>query len=287
MKANFSFFPLLCLALLLALPHQMAYSQSKVEFCSVCKKPKQNCSYKGNHPKPTTPKPSAPSVETFTAYGVSFKMVRVEGGTFQMGSNDGSSDEKPVHEVTLSSFSIGATEVTQELWEAVMGSNSSNFKGSKRPVENVSWDDCQTFISKLNQLTGKKFRLPTEAEWEYAARGGNKSKGYTYSGSNTLDDVAWHKGNSGSTTHDVATKSPNELGIYDMTGNVYEWCQDWYESSYYSSSPSSNPTGPSSGSYRVRRGGSWDDRARICRVSRRDLYFPDFRDDGYGLRLAQ
>ena len=206
--------------------------------------------------------------EIITVNDVNFKMIRVEGGTFQMGSTSGESDEKPVHEVTVSSFLIGETEVTQELWEAVMGSNPSYLKGSKRPVEQVSWDDCQTFITKLNELTGKTFRLPTEAEWEYAARGGNKSKGYTYSGSNTIDDVAWYYGNSGNTTHDVATKSPNELGIYDMSGNVYEWCQDWMSS--YESSSQTNPTGPSSGSGRVYRGGSWYGSARDCRVSYRD-----------------
>ena len=157
---------------------------------------------------------------------VTFKMIRVEGGTFQMGSVDGQDDEKPVHEVTLSSFSIGETEVTQELWEAVMGENPSFFKGSKRPVEEVSWNDCQMFIDKLNELTGKTFRLPTEAEWEFAARGGNQSKGYTYSGSNTLGNVAWFGDASDNGTHDVAMNFPNELGIYDMSGNVYEWCQD-------------------------------------------------------------
>ncbi|MBQ0015371.1 MAG: formylglycine-generating enzyme family protein, partial [Bacteroidales bacterium] len=150
-------------------------------------------------------------------------MVEVSGGTFKMGAtseqgSDAWNDEKPVHNVTLSSYYIGLTEVTQELWQAVMGSNPSYFKGLYRPVENVSWDDCQTFISRLNSLTGKNFRLPTEAEWEFAARGGTKSRGYKYSGSNTLDDVAWHVGNSGDKTHDVGTKAPNELGIYDMSG---------------------------------------------------------------------
>ena len=188
--------------------------------------------------------------------------------------------------MTLSSFAIGQTEVTQELWQAVMGSNPSNFKGAKLPVECVSWNDCQTFIEKLNQLTGKKFRLPTEAEWEYAARGGKNSKGYKYAGSNTIDDVAWYTNNSGSQTHEVATKSPNELGLYDMSGNVWEWCQDWYGSSYYSNSPQTNPTGPSSGSSRVLRGGSWDLYARYCRVSIRGISSPGNRIYYYGLRLA-
>ena len=222
---------------------------------------------------------------TFVVNGVSFKMMVVEGGTFQMGSESGDSNEMPVHQVTLSSFSIGETEVTQELWEAVMGSNPSDFKGAKLPVEQVSWNDCQTFITKLNQLTGQTFRLPTEAEWEYAARGGNQSMGYTYAGSNTLDEVAWYwSSNSSSMTHDVATKSPNELGLYDMSGNVWEWCQDWYGS--YSSSAQTNPTGPSTGSRRVNRGGGWTGNAGNCRVSTRSNYSPTYTGIILGLRLA-
>ena len=167
-----------------------------------------------------------------------------------------------------------------------MGSNPSRFKGANRPVERVSWDDCQTFIRKLNAMTGKTFRLPTEAEWEYAARGGNKSNGYKYSGGNTLGNVAWYGDNSGSGTHDVKTKSPNELGIYDMSGNVWEWCQDWYGKDYYSSSPQSNPQGPSSGSSRVRRGGSWFDNATYCRVAYRFSYTPTNTNYYLGFRLA-
>ena len=227
--------------------------------------------------------------QTFTVNGVSFTMIAVEGGTFQMGAtseqgSDAESDEKPVHSVTLSDYYIGETEVTQELWTAVMGNNPSNFKGNKKPVEKVSWDDCQEFVKKLNQLTGKNFRLPTEAEWEYAARGGNKSKGYKYSGSNTIDDVAWYTSNSGSKTHDVKTKQANELGIYDMSGNVYEWCQDWYGS--YSSSSQTNPTGSTSGSTRVVRGGSWYCSARSCRVSYRDNGNPGISYRILGLRLS-
>ena len=228
--------------------------------------------------------------DTYIVNGVEFTMVAVEGGTFTMGAtaeqgSDVSDEENPVHQVTLSSFSIGETEVTQELWEAVMGSNPSSYKGSKLPVEQVSWNDCQTFITKLNQLTGQTFRLPTEAEWEYAARGGNQSKGYTYAGSNTFDEVAWYHGNSSSKTHDVATKSPNELGLYDMSGNVYEWCQDWYGN--YSSSAQTNPTGPSTGSYHVRRGGSLISGAWFCRVSYRDYSAPTRTDYYLGFRLAQ
>lgn len=243
--------------------------------------------------EPVTP-PVIPPAEagTYTVNGVSFTMIAVEGGTFTMGSpdsdSDAYSDEKPVHKVTLSSFAIGETEVTQELWQAVMGSNPSNFTGDlQRPVECVSWNDCQTFITKLNELTGATFRLPTEAEWEYAARGGNVSEGYKYSGSNTFGDVAWYYDNSFDGTKAVKTKQPNELGIYDMSGNVWEWCADWFDSSYYASSPKNNPTGPSSGSNRVLRGGSWHYYARYCRVACRDYYDPDYGSSSYGLRLAQ
>ena len=231
----------------------------------------------------------------YTVNGVSFKMIPVEGGTFQMGSDDSDAWdwEKPVHQVTLSSFSIGETEVTQALWYAVMGAKPTSSKswsadyglGDNYPAYYVSWDDCQTFIGKLNELTGQTFRLPTEAEWEYAARGGNKSNGYTYSGSNTIGDVAWYWDNSNTMTHDVATKAPNELGIYDMSGNVYEWCQDWLDD--YSSGSQTNPTGPSSGSNRVVRGGSWYYYARDGRVSGRGSYTPSYSSNYLGFRLAQ
>ena len=242
-------------------------------------------------PKPT-PKVSSsytPEVRTYYANGVSFQMVEVKGGTFTMGATEeqGSyvkSEEKPAHQVTLSSYMIGKTEVTQELWEAVMGSNPSYFKGSNLPVEQVSWEDCQTFIRKLNALTGKNFRLPTEAEWEFAVRGGNKSRGYKYSGSNTLSNVAWYDDNSSYKTHPVATKAPNELGIYDMSGNVWELCSDWFDS--YSSSSHYNPTGLNRGSVLVHRGGSWINDAGYCRVSNRGFYHPARRSSGLGLRLA-
>ena len=242
-------------------------------------------------PKPT-PKVSSSYTDDgimFSIGNVRFEMVRVEGGTFTMGAtaeqgSDADSDEKPTHQVTLSSYSIGKTEVTQALWQAVMGSNPSYFKGSNLPVECVSWEDCKTFIRKLNALTGKNFRLPTEAEWEFAARGGNKSRGYKYSGSNTLSNVAWYDDNISNKTHLIATKAPNELGIYDMTGNVDEWCSDWYGS--YSSSSQYNPIGPSSGSNRVYRGGSWGNFAWNCRVSNRGNSYPAGRNYGLGLRLA-
>ena len=234
---------------------------------------------------------SSSSVRTFTVEGVEFKMVAVKGGTFQMGATseqqNTSDNESPVHSVTLSDYYIGETEVTQALWQAVMGSNPSSFTGnSQRPVECVSWDDCQTFISRLNSKTGMNFRLPTEAEWEYAARGGNRSNKTQYSGSSNIDNVAWYGSNSGSTTHPVKGKSPNELGLYDMSGNVWEWCSDWYSSDYYSNSPHNNPQGPSSGPNRVIRGGSWGYRAQRCRVASRLGNGPGHRYLNFGLRLA-
>ena len=235
---------------------------------------------------------SSPSGNTITIpvkNGINIEMVKVEAGSFNMGATPEMvnpwEDEKPVHRVTLTNdYYIGKYEVTQALWQAVMGKNPSWFKGNDLPVEQVSWNDCQDFISKLNAMTGKRFRLPTEAEWEYAARGGKKSRSYQYSGSNTLGDVAWYSDNSGSKTHAVGTKQPNELGIYDMAGNVDEWCQDWYVS--YSSSPQTNPTGAASGSDRVSRGGSWDFSARGCRSSYRRGNTPDFRNGDLGLRLV-
>lgn len=216
-------------------------------------------------------------------------MVHVEGGTFTMGAtseqgSDASSDEKPAHQVTLSSFSIGKYEVTQEEWEAVMGSNPSNFIGAKRPVEQVSWNDCQEFVMKLNILTGKCFRLPTEAEWEYAARGGRKSSCYKYAGSNTLEDVAWCDKNSGDETHEVGRKSSNELGLFDMSGNVWEWCSDWEGS--YESAPQTNPSGPSSGSNRVTRGGGWYIFLDDIRLWERGGSPPSHGNYFTGLRLA-
>ena len=253
-----------------------------------------------------------PNVKTFYANGVPFEMVEVRGGTFRMGAtseqgNDADSDEKrvhivtlyllhlsdskgldsdekPVHSVTLSGYYIGKTEVTQALWKAVMGSNPSSFKGDNLPVGLVSWNDCQEFIRKLNALTGHNFRLPTEAEWEFACRGGNNSRGYKYSGSNYIDNVAWYWDNSGKKTHPVATKLPNELGIYDMSGNVMEWCSDWYGK--YSSGAQTNPKGPYDGSHRVRRGGSLGSDAMACRSSLRYACDPSASNFGLGLRLA-
>ncbi|MDD5817875.1 MAG: formylglycine-generating enzyme family protein [bacterium] len=239
---------------------------------------------------------STAMVDTYYANGVSFEMVRVEGGTFTMGAtaeqgSDASEDEKPAHQVTLSSYMIGKTEVTQELWEAVMGKSVSQIaselgystygEGADYPMYFVSWEDCQAFITKLNALTGKNFRLPTEAEWEFAARGGINSQGFKYSGSNTIDDVAWYDD---STTHPVATKASNELGIYDMSGNVWEWCNDWKGS--YTSTLQTNPTGTNRGLSRVNRGGSWYNDAIGCRVSYRNNNSPTYSTNYLGLRLA-
>ena len=233
--------------------------------------------------------PPASQDRTFTVGGVTFKMIAVEGGTFMMGAtseqgSDAYDNEKPAHQVTLSSYYIGETEVTQALWQAVMGSNPSYFSGSNKPVEEVSWIICMDFIKKLNSITGENFRLPTEAEWEFAARGGNKSWGYKYAGSNTLGNVAWYwdnipsqsSGSVGYGTQNVASKQANELGLYDMSGNVWEWCQDYI----------GLESGAENGDSRVARGGSWYNRAVDCRVSCRGDSEPSSHNYLIGLRLA-
>ena len=219
---------------------------------------------------------------TFTVNGVSFKMIPVEGGSFTMGHGETQSswdDQTPAHQVSLSTFCIAETEVTQELWQAVMGNNPSLFKGDlNRPVERVSWNDCKTFINTLNELTGKHFRFPTEAEWEFAARGGNKSQGYTYAGSDNPDEVAWFDCD---ITHAVKTKLPNELGLYDMSGNVCEWVWDWYGT--YTVEDIINPSGQVSGTQRVIRGACWYYSGTL---SGRDSYDPTNKHNAIGLRLA-
>ena len=265
-------------------------------------------------PPPPPVKPSAPVApkvdktkldgaieeKTFTVNGVYFTMVRVNGGTFMMGEVDdrGSTlciDAKPVHEVMITKdYYIGEVEVTQELWRAVMRRNPSKFKGDQYcPVENVSWDDCQRFIERLNELTEGHFRLPTEAEWEFAARGGNYSRNYKYAGGDNIDEVAWYDENSGvetwygkakQSTHSVGSKQPNELGLYDMSGNVWEWCQDWMGS--YDDKPISDPTGPISGVNRVIRGGCWNDVSQNCSISFRNYLLPNATIDILGMRLA-
>lgn len=227
----------------------------------------------------------SPQELEFSVAGVTFVMLKVDGGSFSMGNpQGGDTDERPTHMVNLSTYYIGQTEVTQRLWEAVMGKNPSQIKGANHPVENVSWQDCQEFISRLNSKTGKNFRLPTEAEWEFAARGGTKSVNYVYSGANNLFSVAWFISNTDKTHSVVGKKSPNELGIYDMSGNVWEWCEDWYGD--YSSLNQTDPKGSSSSKYRVFRGGAWDKKEDLCRVTNRDATKPDWRQNNLGLRIA-
>lgn len=246
--------------------------------------------------------------QEFTVKGngktVTFRMKKVKAGTFQMGKDAGGNDVTPVHTVTLTKdYYIGETEVTQALWYAVMGLtptsdgdkwNSTYKQGDEYPAYRMSYEDCDVFLKQLNKLTGKKFRFPTEAEWEYAAKGGCDSKGYIYAGSNTIDDVAWYSVNSydvGTSnvnygTHEVKIKQPNELGLYDMSGNVWEWCSDWYDS--YSSSVQTNPKGADAGTAtnRVFRGGCWSRPAPYCSCVMRGNNLPSYRQSGVGLRLA-
>lgn len=241
---------------------------------------------------------------SLTVNGEDLEMILVEGGTFVMGctneqGNDCEDNEKPAHEETVSTFYIGKYEVTQKLWEAVIGANhnkSYNLGCQDCPVENVSWNDVQVFITKLNILTKKSFRLPTETEWEYAARGGNQSRGYKYSGSDKIKDVAWYidnytkkKSGEQGTTHPVGMKEPNELGIYDMSGNVWEWCDDWYTKEYYHNGKQVHPDWPYAGQNlyfrRVLRGGSWGGTADGCRVSYIDYDLESYRDEYGGFRL--
>jgi formylglycine-generating enzyme required for sulfatase activity len=213
-------------------------------------------------------------------------MVSVEGGTFIMGCTTGNckDDEKPGHQVTLSSFYIGKYPITQAEWETVMGNNPARFKAERRPVERVSWNDIEHFLELLNAQTGGNYRLPTEAEWEYAARGGKYSQSFKYSGSDVLDRVAWFDQNSDNTSHEVGLKEPNELGLYDMSGNVWEWCSDWYGA--YKGDSQIDPQGPEDGSERVLRGGSWYRDAQFCRVLTRAKQRPEVRIVNIGFRLV-
>ena len=227
---------------------------------------------------------SLPDKKIIKVGNIPFNMIRVESGTFRMGSDNGEANETPVHYVTLDSYYIGETEVTQELWEYVMDYNPSSHKGVDYPVENVSWKNCQDFISELNRLTGYNFRLPTEAEWEYAAKGGIHQEYFNYSGSTNAEEVGWIKSNCGGSTHNVCTKQPNALGVYDMTGNVCEWCQDWF--SMYGSYSVTNPTGPVDGTAKVGRGGGWCNSASKNRITMRFSGAPSYSDHNLGFRLA-
>ena len=286
---------ILCGMMVEAQTHNVSNNQTRNQTATTQKKQSTNSSKSRKSSAATY----TPEVKTYYANGVAFQMVEVRGGTFTMGAtseqgSDAKSYEKPAHKVTLSDYYIGKTEVTQALWEAVMGKTVSQIAseygwvtcgvGDNYPMYYISWYDCKEFISKLNVLTGKTFRMPTEAEWEYAARGGSKSRGYKYSGSNRPGDVAWYGGYWGGKTHEVGTKRPNELGLYDMSGNVWEWCGDWYAN--YTSNSQTNPKGPQSGSYRVYRGGSCLMPPRCCRSSIRIDSDPSFRFIDLGLRLA-
>ena len=252
--------------------------------------------------KPFVPlEPELQEDYTETAFGIKLDMVYVKGGEFKMGAtpeqlDDADDVEYPVHTVTLDSYHIGRYEVTQGQWEAVMGTSLEEQRalstldegiageGADYPMYFVSWNEAREFCRKLSEKTGKKYVLPTEAQWEYAARGGKKSKGYKYSGSNDIDEVAWYQYNSDNETHRVGTKKANELGLYDMSGNVWERCSDWW--AYYVEDDTDNPQGPVSGSYHVIRGGGWGINAWSCRVSYRSDVYPGNRGSYLGFRVA-
>lgn len=230
--------------------------------------------------------------ETITIDGNIITMIKVDGGKFRMGADvkdksvaDG--DEYPAHITSVSDYSIAETEVTQKLWQDIMGENPSEVKGENKPVSNVSWNDCQKFLEKLNKKTGKKFRLPTEAEWEFAARGGNYSNHTLYAGSDSLELVGWFEGNNNGSIQDIKKKAPNELSLYDMSGNVAEWCNDYYKDGYYAYSPDEDPMGPEEGNIHVLRGSGWMSTSKqLCRVSNRSGNLPLYTYQFLGLRLA-
>ena len=238
--------------------------------------------------KPAVSQASQAAAQPKTAVGqpVKAEFVAIPAGCFQMGDSfgDGQSDERPIHEVCLDAYQIGKYEVTQGQWQAVTGKNPSLHKGENYPVDNVSWNDAQEFITKLNQQSGKQYRLPTEAEWEYAARSGGKNE--KYAGGENINALAWNSQNSGSVTHSVGEKSANGLGLYDMSGNVWEWCQDWRNDGYYKTSPKKNPTGPPTGSSRVTRGGSWNLDPSYARAANRSWGEPNNRSYFIGFRLV-
>lgn len=225
--------------------------------------------------------------ETFAlSDSVSLEMVFVEGGTFTMGSDDGKKDARPAHEVTLSDFLIGKFEVTQAQWTAIMGHNPSQFACMKCPVNDMSWEQLQDFLQKLSEKTGRKFRLPTEAEWEYAAQGGKKTRGFLYSGSNELAEVGWLKFNGNDQQHEVGLLKPNELGLYDMNGNAWELCEDWYDPKFYARSEAMNPVNTNPAKYRVSRGASWMSPAHYCFRWARNNDHPHHRRGNGGFRLV-
>ncbi len=250
-----------------------------VESLAKSKADDKSQSHQNNNQAPSEVRPvrKEPYVDLATKIDAMYPMVEITGGTFFMGEGDDR------HQVTLSPYQIGKYEVTQKLWEAVMGDNHSVFKGARKPVTNVSWSYCQEFIKKLNQITGKEFRLPTEAEWEFAARGGNMLNETKFSGSNIVNDVAWYVDNSNDTLHEVGSKNPNSIGVYDMSGNVREWCNDWWGE--YCSSPVKDPLGPDGGYGRITRGGSWKSFAD-CHISERDWKLPHDSYDDVGFRLC-
>jgi len=223
---------------------------------------------------------------------ITLDMVDIEGGTFEMGCSPGDNDclarELPPHTVTISAFKMNAYEITQDQWEAIMCDDPSFFKGCPDcPVDEVSWDQIHVFIEQLNEMTGETYRLPTEAEWEYAARAGTTTRYYCGDDESCLDDSAWYSANSGVETHQVGRKQPNAWGLYDMTGNLWEYCEDFYDDGYYEESPETDPQGPDSGFSIVMRGGGWDDTAKLCRVSTRAFDFVDTGNFLVGFRLVQ
>jgi formylglycine-generating enzyme required for sulfatase activity len=239
-----------------------------------------------NKPDPVDPKLAEMARE------IESKMIKIDGGTFTMGcvivqDSECYTQEKPRHTVTLNTFYMGKHAVTQKEWKALMGTTPAAKYCAECPVVNVSWFDAQLFINKLNQISNGGYRLPTEAEWEYAAKGGNSSHGYKYAGSNDVDEVAWYDTLKTHHIMEVAKKKANELGLYDMSGNVWQWCSDWFQEKYYSNSPSNNPQGPEKGTSRSLRGGSWWGPLRDCRVANRDMYPPDSKDDDVGFRLVR